>query len=364
MGPALEVAIGIVFLYFVLALVCSSINEAISTIFGLRARFLQAGLVNLLSGKSSDGVATLKGIFNSPLLHALIRPGYELGDEVNKASWTDPTRLKQWFKGPRPSPAYIPSRTFVSALTGLAADLQERLADAESAADDLSKAKEKGTPQELTDARRRWKEAADAVEQALEGFPNEQLQNSLLALYRSAGKDAAEFRHATEQWFDDAMERVSGWYKRRVQLFLGIIGALLVLLLNADTLTTGRALWRDEAVRAGVVAQAEAAAQNDQADQDLGQLVKELDVPLGWEWSLGDAPTQFPNDLWSVLAKVFGLALTTAALLLGAGFWFDLLSKIIRVRGTGAPPPVTDSVRKGEGEATRAGPSAPATARG
>jgi hypothetical protein len=62
-----------------------------------------------------------------------------------------------------------------------------------------------------------------------------------------------------------------------------------------------------------------------------------------------------PDDLWSWLAKLAGLALTTAALLLGAPFWFDVLSKFIRVRGTGAPPPATDSIRKGEGEAARAG---------
>ena len=72
MGPALDVAIGIIFLYFVLALVASSINEGISTVVGLRARFLQVGLVNLLSGKNGDGVATLKELLNSPLLQALM----------------------------------------------------------------------------------------------------------------------------------------------------------------------------------------------------------------------------------------------------------------------------------------------------
>ena len=46
------------------------------------------------------------------------------------------------------------------------------------------------------------------------------------------------------------MERVSGWYKRRVQLILVGIATVLVLLLNADTLAAGRVLWRDDAVRA------------------------------------------------------------------------------------------------------------------
>jgi hypothetical protein len=47
---------------------------------------------------------------------------------------------------------------------------------------------------------------------------------ALLALYRSAGRDAVKFQSAVEQWFDDAMERVSGWYKRRTQGMLFVIG--------------------------------------------------------------------------------------------------------------------------------------------
>ena len=56
------------------------------------------------------------------------------------------------------------------------------------------------------------------------------------------------------------------------------------------------------------------------------------------------------------LAKLIGLLLTVGAAMLGAPFWFDLLSKLVRVRATGAPPPATDAVRTGEGEQTRAGP--------
>ena len=85
--------------------------------------------------------------------------------------------------------------------------------------------------------------------------------------------------------------------------------------------------------------------------------MKGLDVPLGWDLSLGDAPTQIPNDPMSWLAKLVGLGLTIGAVLLGAPFWFDLLSKVARIRATGAPPPASDSIRSGEGEQTRAGPA-------
>jgi hypothetical protein len=153
------------------------------------------------------------------------------------------------------------------------------------------------------------------------------------------------------------MERVSGWYKRRVHRILFVIAAGVVVFLNADTLSAGRVLWRDDAVRAAVVTKAEAAAKERQGGDQLEVTVKELDLPLGWELSFGNLPTQLPDDVLSWLAKLAGLALTIGAVMLGAPFWFDLLSKIVRVRGTGAPPPTSDAIRAGEGRtaARRAG---------
>ena len=64
------------------------------------------------------------------------------------------------------------------------------------------------------------------------------------------------------------MERVSGWYRRKVQFLLFVIATIVVCLLNADTLTTGRVLWRDDASRAAIVVEAEAAAQGEAGDID------------------------------------------------------------------------------------------------
>ena len=111
-------------------------------------------------------------------------------------------------------------------------------------------------------------------------------------------------------------------------------------------------------MRAAVVTQAEQTANEGQENADPESAVRELDLPLGWDLTFGEAPTELPNDVVSWLAKLAGLALTIVALMFGAPFWFDLLSKVVRVRSTGAPPPATDAVRKGEGEQSRAGPGA------
>jgi hypothetical protein len=337
--PALEVAVGLAFLYTVLALICSTVNETITTATGLRARFLQLGVLNLLSGTMTTtdaGVETAKRFYGHPLVQGLVRPGHGPDPSI------DPTAVAKWWRKP-PYPSYLPSRTFVAALT----DLAER-SEGLTAVDE----------EEAEAMRARLEGAAVGLERSLASIPNAKLSEALLALYRSVGRDAASFQHAAEQWFDDSMERVSGWYKRRVQLILAGIATVVVLLLNADTLAAGRVLWRDDAVRAGVVKKAETAAAGQLSDVDLETEVRKLDLPLGWELSFGDAPTQLPNDGVAWLAKLLGLAMTIAAVLLGAPFWFDLLSKIVRVRSTGAPPPASDAVRSGEGEQSRAGPGA------
>ncbi len=338
--PALDVAIGLVFLYFVLALICSTANEAIASAFGMRARFLRLGLLNLLSAApkvTDEGQEALRQLYKHPLVQTLVRPTESLPDDF------DPVEPTKWWRRP-PYPSYLPSRTFVAALTDLAQDTKGW--------------QEKAKPEDVEAANQRVSAARRKLEKEIAAIPNTKLSEALLAVYRSVEGDAARFQHAAEQWFDDSMERVSGWYKRRVQLILFVIGAVVVLLLNADSLATGRVLWRDDAVRAAVVSQAEAATEQDSGEVDIGETVRELDVPLGWDFSLGDEPNQVPDDVLSVVAKLLGLALTVGALTLGASFWFDLLSKIMRVRSSGAPPPATESIRKGEGEQARAGAGA------
>lgn len=338
--PALDVAIGLVFLYVVLALVSTTINESISTAIGLRARFLQLGILNLLSASSATteaGIETTRRFYGHPLVQGLVRPGRGPDPSL------DPTDSGRWWRKP-PYPSYLPSRTFVAALTDIARDAEAKLDQVD--------------PDEAAKARARLEHAAEGLERSLAAIPNERLAEAMLALYRSTGSNAAQFQHAAERWFDDSMERVSGWYKRRVQLILFVIAVAVVCALNADTLTAARVLWRDDATRAAVVTRAEAAAQGTTGDVNVQETVKDLDLPLGWKLSFGDESTQLPNDVMTWLAKFVGLALTIGAVMLGAPFWFDLLSKIVRVRSTGAPPPASDAVRSGEGEQTRAGPGA------
>jgi hypothetical protein len=121
--------------------------------------------------------------------------------------------------------------------------------------------------------------------------------------------------------------------------------------LNVDSFAIGSRLWKDEAVRAAVAEQAQKVtdatecpsaedASGSAGAEEKGPLekiagcvtaVEALGLPIGW------AEENRPDSAGGWLAKLGGVAITVFALMLGAPFWFDTLSKLARLRNTGKP---------------------------
>ena len=86
------------------------------------------------------------------------------------------------------------------------------------------------------------------------------------------------------------MSRVSGWYKRHVAKITIVVGAILVLLLNINTLTIGRTLWNSSVVNTAVstVAAKTTTCQNQSQQDCLAGLQEQLSaaaqagLPIGW----------------------------------------------------------------------------------
>jgi hypothetical protein len=301
--PALDVLIGLFFLYFLLSIVCSSINEGISSILRTRARFLEQGIRSLL-----DGEANAKAFYDHWRVQALIQPGGKI------------------FKGGR-KPSYMPGRIF--ALTVLDTFAPP---PAGTESDDL----------------------IDRTSKAVGAIPSPTIKGVLEDALLEARGDIDRFRSSIERSFDEVMDRTGGWYKRRIQAILFVIALALVIGINADSYAIGQRLWKDEALRSAVVAQAnktiaagEANCVTDSAGKGetaqaaacVGE-VKALALPLGWSSSTS------PHSLAAGAAKVAGLLVTVFALTLGAPFWFDLLGKVARIRGSGPTPPAKPSDAK------------------
>jgi hypothetical protein len=173
------------------------------------------------------------------------------------------------------------------------------------------------------------------------------VKHRLLALLDDARGDMEAFRRNIEAWFDDTMARVSGWYKRQSQLFIILMAVAVTAVMNANTLTIGERLWRDPPLRSAVAQQAgtvkstaEGTTAGDRLNKavDNVEAVTQLGVPIGW--ALSDKTDPRHVDLGSVggIARlVGGWLLTILAVSLGAPFWFDTLSRLSRLRGSGKP---------------------------
>jgi hypothetical protein len=333
--PALDVALGLFFVYFVLSLTCSGINEAVAAWLRWRAQDLERGIWELLQDPAK-GSAALERLKAHPLIQPMLHPRNKMTAAPSPPleNGRPKTSRKTDF------PSYIPSRTFVTALLGF----EQKAVSVAKGAD--------------------VKQALRKVDQSIKEIPSERVQEALTALLHSAQGDAVAFRRSAEQWYDDHMERVSGWYRRRIQKILWALAFLLAFTINADSLQIAKRLWVEPSVRQSLVNQAESATRQTTDETNPTSQLESLSVPLGWHLaSARHDPQGFPfyekwSMAWTLLAKLVGLSLTAVAITLGAPFWFDTLSKLARLRNTGAPPPASDAVRRGEGEETRRGESA------
>jgi hypothetical protein len=82
-------------------------------------------------------------------------------------------------------------------------------------------------------------------------------------------REGDELQKNLEHWFDDAMERIGGWYKRWSQWVLVGIACFLVGLLNVDSVVLAKRLMRDTALRSALVAASDNAVKNKSLTQSL-----------------------------------------------------------------------------------------------
>lgn len=350
--PALDVVIGLAFMFFLLATACSAINEMLASFLGWRAKTLEDGVRSMLGEPNVNrGFKQWFGEMARGAVGVLPKQVTKSQADGNtpEADRTEPDLTTQLFehwrvtglvRNPdsklrrRRRPSYLPPRALSLAVA-------EHFASLAPPPPTPPGKKEPPTPWELEDAK-----LLAQVQAALD-------QVDAPAVVRKAAVNAfgnlERFRTNVERAFDDAMTRAQGWYKRKVQLVLLLIAVALAVGLNVDTVHVGTRLWKDAALRAAVASKATGAVQG-QATQSGGtqsggtqsppaasaqeaadavDKVKQLELPVGW--GSGNAP----HGKVGALSSVPGWIITIAALTLGAPFWFDLLSRLARLRGSG-----------------------------
>jgi hypothetical protein len=314
---ALDVGIGLAFMYLLFSLLCAAAMEGIAAIFDLRAKTLEAGLRNLLDDDGNAGTAgapTQATPAPPPPDAGASPPAAPLSQQVlgHGLIRTQYRASRVPLRTARRGPSYLPSRMFALALLDVVAPT---------------------TPADDPMARLQTAIATSHVKAGT--------KNALLALAKGAGNSRDRYRELVEHWFDSSMDRVSGWYKRKTQLIVCALSLLVAVALNVNTIGIADRLTHDDPVRAAVVAQA-TQADRPASGESLNQVaqriadVHKLGLPIGWHLAGGDpARADLSHHL---LRTIGGWLITFLALCLGAPFWFDALSRLSGLRSVGAKP--------------------------
>lgn len=231
----IDVAISLIFLFLVLSLICSALQEAVATGLSARSENLWQGVENLLNDPKTDKtthglMATLFFSHYKTLWRGLL--GLLNPQPVAAASGTgtpaaagalveDETLAGKVYRHPLikklakdgKKPSYIPARTFALALL-------DTIKDPNAQGGALA-------------------EAATSVK----NLPDGDIKTALATLIADAQGNVEKARKNIETWFDDSMDRVAGWYKRHSQYWMVFYAFLIAMSLNVDTLQVVRVLY-------------------------------------------------------------------------------------------------------------------------
>jgi hypothetical protein len=343
----LQTVIGLVFVFATFAALVTVLTESVARVIGLRGEYLLRGVRSLLDGHShfSLGLRDLlrrKKVAPEPktvepvvpwvvklMEHPLISGTADHGAMPANAGNTKLTAHQR-----RKLPSYLASRSFAMAM------ISEMVP---------------GRTAPIT---------MDDVTTVVKDLPDGHLKTSMLALTDAAGAELDTFRKLLEQWYDDHMARVSGWYKRHVRWVSLGIATLLVLAFNLSAIQITRSLYTDQVLSGSVVTTATDAAQCQDKDpatclQDLRAEIEQVrgaGLPIGWseppecqlgahcgwlsEHGLADPVRGGVHDVLFLLLVLVGWSIMVVAILPGARFWFDALSRLGSLRSAG-PKPVT-----------------------
>lgn len=259
LSTVIDVVIGMIFIYLLLSLMCSAANELIELWLKKRAIDLERGIREMLRPGSSSGEQDIvQKLYDHPLINNLF------GKRYNDTRITSPLRYVLRTK----LPSYIPARSFALALMDLITNPVPPAAGALTAAPPPS-----GTagatppasaeltltqpppPSPLPDATNNplaRLRTSIAVSPLFVNLP--EVRQGLIALVDAAGDDVAKARENIETWFNSSMDRVSSWYKRRTQVVILILGLLLAVVVNVDSIRIAKQLSTDSSLRESLVA--------------------------------------------------------------------------------------------------------------
>jgi len=222
----LDVFIGMVLIYFLYSLLASIMAELLSAWIGMRARMLRQGIDNILNDVQTGVLKTdlfrwLKDIFMVEDNGFKFTTAGKFYEEPNIKYLAKPGD-QAWYSLRNRKPSYISKENFVITVLNMFSNRGRGISE--------------------------WEKIKFAIETNAMHLDQETHQMFVNLVNRSNDK-FEDFVALLQNHFEETMDRVNGWYKRKIGLFIFIIGFFACILFNVDSIEIAKILVENKNIR-------------------------------------------------------------------------------------------------------------------
>ena len=352
---ALDVFIGLIAVFLLYSLLASILMEAVAKRLGLRARMTQKAIAKLLDDSGFTDEWALQRAWGS-IAGTRFMDSFQ-GRPLTALFYAHPNiknlGRNNFNRKPSDISPELFSDTFIQILRGDSFIGQQNQIDLINTNLNLNPnppAKE-GTFKlpawyTINGNKQLWRAAIAGIKKSKKGTTEVQAddQSTLtinpLTVYQlkqflfDSHSDIAVLRTRLVGWYNEMMDRATGWYIKQTRIILFIIGFILAVGFNVDTIAISTKLSKDKTVR-------------DKMIEFAGKL-----PPSVHDSSVAAANKAFEEAYKNITHanqiigntlvfeningySIIGWLITAFAISLGAPFWFDLLGKIMSIRQAG-----------------------------
>lgn len=347
-SPVIDTVLSIAFIYFIFSVITSFFVEYLTFRRKQRGIFLYQALSKVLQ----DNGINKKNFTHRLYEHPMIRSMKESNEEF---------------------PSYISDTMFSQCLIDIViADQQNTTVSQDSNNQFVFHSNNTVHPYEaFTNAvqQLKYSDLKIFLETFIHQSANISAQSSTSISIDRSAKQYELLQSHIQNWYNSYMDRVSGWYKRKLSKTLLIIGILVATVFNLDSLVIIKRLWVDKQLRETLTKDANTYIANNPkyeelANKDPNKLISKIDsiytkvglynLPIGWgneqdtiavnkqhSQIIQYSDSNIYKKIGWYLMKVLGILLSGIALSFGAPFWFDVMNKITNMRKAGIKPKTT-----------------------
>jgi hypothetical protein len=370
MNGILDTAISLILVFLIFSVIAYIIQEMISVNLKFRGNMLWKSMAQLLDDFHFTGWRKLTGNIRKKIFKGVPDPTANTKVQLTDLFYAHP-QIQSLMKEKLRLPSYIPAANFALAVL----DLVAQKAPAGNYTDQLAKVKA---------GLQTFSAANGNVGKIIEDLVNTSV-------------NMQDLQQRLENWFDNYMKRVSGWYESHVLLSLRIIAVIIAIGFNLNVIKLARVIYNNADIRASMVAIATDVVDNPEkinqfldtgfnkrktaidldyttklkgvdsasprfdtlqyqwaADLDsnasrylharrtqidsLLSVVRETGLPIGWSAAVFKADLQGKDWGLKLFMALLGWLITAGCISMGAPFWFDLLMRLVNVRRAGTKP--------------------------